>query len=204
MSKKILSKGKKDFVPGSIYVVRDDKRNGENEVLKAGSPVQLLWLLNRQNAVLKDYRTAVVKDYRGIQWELEPRDLTKEAIQKMPTRGRIWLARAKPHLYSFFDTVDELSLFLKIVLLFLCFSLFALWVGSTEKVWNIPPQLLRVYTNIYYFVMLFIGLLTGTADPISCYLLPYGEDKLFKEENLRKLKVLLKAQKADAEKEQKL
>ena len=78
MSKKISQKEneKKPVVPGDIYVVSSDISSEQGEVLKCGSPVQVL-------QEPKEGRVAV-KDFRGIQWDAGLWQLSKKAIQEMP------------------------------------------------------------------------------------------------------------------------
>ena len=106
MSKKISQKEneKKPVVPGDIYVVSSDISSEQGEVLKCGSPVQVL-------QEPKEGRVAV-KDFRGIQWDAGLWQLSKKAIQEMPARGRVWLSHTKIHLYSFFKAVDRNSWFI--------------------------------------------------------------------------------------------
>lgn len=180
---------KKVCVPGCIYVVNSDTRSEQGEVLKAGSPVQVLQQPKQD--------MAVVKDFRGVQWEADPWQLSKEAIQGTPTRGRIWLSRAQIRLYAFFNAVDQRSEFIVglIIFLLICTSLFCLFAANTGIALN---PLLPI---VFVFCLSFILLLAFLSDNIALRLSPHAGNYLCKKENLQELEVLLGMQKTNVGKE---
>lgn len=194
MSKKISQKEneKKPVVPGDIYVVSSDISSEQGEVLKCGSPVQVL-------QEPKEGRVAV-KDFRGIQWDAGLWQLSKKAIQEMPARGRVWLSHTKIHLYSFFKAVDRNSWFIiwGSGCVFGCIYLptYLYFITMPETTTPIPLPALMVAITWFFFCLPCIF-----AENIALRFFPDADDLVCKKENLRELKVLLEAQKADTGKE---
>lgn len=194
MSKKISQKEneKKPVVPGDIYVVSSDISSEQGEVLKCGSPVQVL-------QEPKEGRVAV-KDFRGIQWDAGLWQLSKKAIQEMPARGRVWLSHTKIHLYSFFKAVDRNSWFIiwGSGCVFGCIYLptYLYFITMPETTTPIPLPALMVAITWFFFCLPCIF-----AENIALRFFPVADDLVCKKENLRELKVLLEAQKADTGKE---
>lgn len=190
MSKKISQKEneKKPVVPGDIYVVSSDISSEQGEVLKCGSPVQVL-------QEPKEGRVAV-KDFRGIQWDAGLWQLSKKAIQEMPARGRVWLSHTKIHLYSFFKAVDRNSWFIiwGSGCVFGCIYLptYLYFITMPETTTPIPLPALMVAITWFFFCLPCIF-----AENIALRFFPDSYDLVCKKENLRKMKILLEAQKTD-------
>ena len=185
---------KETVVPGEIYAVSSDIRNVQGEILKVGSPVQILQEPKEERVV--------VKDFRGVQWDAGSWQLSKKAIQEMPARGRVWLSRTKIRLYSFFKAVDRNSWFIiwGSGCVFGCIYLptYLYFITMSETTAPIPLPAFMVAIAWFFFCLPCIF-----AEDVALRLFPDADDLVCKKENLRELEVLLEAQKADVGKESK-